>query len=253
MEEEIVNEIKKKNRNNCFKFSAIIIVVALFVGMLMLGERILDLSDEKMHLITGYESVIENMKTELQSCFKIIAENKIKLEAIKNNNDLLKKNMFLYAEEKNQNDNNLLQDDMLRYIDNTFQFIPRTVVVNIVNEILSESKKHGISPELIMAIIEVESSFNPMAISKANARGLMQVMPVWAKKFKLNKVSDLHDIDIGIECGVKVLKIHINEEGGDLTKGLYKYVGRSDTYAEKVYKAIGKFVAYRSIMLNKKS
>lgn len=140
----------------------------------------------------------------------------------------------------------ILERDIFIYIDKKFQIIPKTAAVDIANQIVVQSRRHGVAPELVVGIIQVESAFNASAISKANARGLMQVMPEWAPKFGLEKVSDLHDIDTGIESGIKVLKIHVEEEKGNLTKGLYKYVGGSDAYAGKVYKAIGTFVAYRS-------
>ncbi len=91
-------------------------------------------------------------------------------------------------------------------------------------------------------------NFNPSAISKVNARGLMQVMPEWAKKFDLKKVTDLHDINTGIDSGIKVLKIHIQEQKGSIKKGLYYYVGKDKRYSGKVYEAMGRFVAFRSII-----
>ena len=71
-------------------------------------------------------------------------------------------------------------------------------------------------------------------------------MPEWVPKFGLKRVSDLHDIDTGIESGIKVLKIHIDENKGSISKGLYYYVGKDKTYAGKVYESMGKFVAFRS-------
>jgi soluble lytic murein transglycosylase-like protein len=105
----------------------------------------------------------------------------------------------------------------------------------------------------VVGIMQVESAFNPMAISNKNARGLMQVMPEWVKYFELNKVCDLHDIEIGILTGIKVLKIHIEEEGGDVSEGLYKYVNKDRNYVNKVYSAVGKFVMFRGLTADKKT
>jgi len=140
----------------------------------------------------------------------------------------------------------ILTRDIFIYIDKKFQLVPKTTSEEIAKQIVAKSRELEVSPELVVGIMEVESAFNASAVSSANARGLMQVMPEWAPKFGLKKVSDLHDIDTGIECGIKVLKIHVEEEKGNLTKGLFKYVGGSDAYAGKVYTAMGKFVAYRS-------
>jgi len=121
----------------------------------------------------------------------------------------------------------------------------------IALQIATISQKENVSPELVVGITQVESSFNPMAISSKNARGLMQVMPMWVKHFKLNKVCDLHNVDVGISIGIKVLKVHIEEEGGDISKGLYKYVNKDRSYVKKVYTAMGKFVIFRTIVDNK--
>lgn len=170
---------------------------------------------------------LEKSKAEITNCHNELDSLKKRIEGIKNADDLLKRDIFLYVDKK-------------------FQIIPRTVALDIAEQVLTMSKKENISPELVVGIIQVESGFNPMAISKKNARGLMQVMPEWAPKFNLKKVSDLHDIDTNIQCGTKVLKIHIEEGKGSISKGLYYYVGKSDSYAAKVYEAMGKFVAFRS-------
>jgi len=215
-------------------------VIALFVTIglcILLGYNLSELI--KDHDVIKVEAdsnkslldarIIENqsLNKEILACHDELAKLKDRMEGIKNADDLLKRDIFLY-------------------IDKKFQIIPRTVALDIAEQVLSKSKEHDVSPELIIGIIQVESAFNPMAISKANARGLMQVMPEWAPKFGLKKVSDLHDIDTGIDSGIKVLKIHIDEGKGNITKGLYYYVGKSDSYAGKVYEAMGKFVAFRS-------
>jgi hypothetical protein len=175
---------------------------------------------------------ISEQNKELESNLKRVAEvadsYKSRLEGIKDKDDLLKRDIFVY-------------------IDTKYVEIPKTVAHDIADNIIRLSKKYDISPELIVGIIQVESSFNPMAVSSKKARGLMQVMPEWVKKIDgVNKITDLHDIDININTGIQVLLIHIDEAGGSLSKGLYHYVGKSSAYVDKVYKAIGQFVAFRS-------
>lgn len=58
-------------------------------------------------------------------------------------------------------------------------------------------------PDLILAIIKVESNFNPKAKSKAGATGLMQVMPQW--KRQLGIVGDLNDPATSVKYGLQIL------------------------------------------------
>ncbi len=48
-------------------------------------------------------------------------------------------------------------------------------------EVVSEAKAHGLSPYLLLSLIRQESAFNPRAVSRAGARGLMQLMPATAR------------------------------------------------------------------------
>jgi len=183
-----------------------------------------------------YKHILTNQKSEKNLISDLQTTNKNLFDRI----ELLK------TQPPDTSQDAVLERDIFIYIDKRYQLIPKTTSLDIAKQIVIKSRELEISPELVVGIIEVESAFNPSAVSSANARGLMQVMPEWASKFGLEKVSDLHDIDTGIECGIKVLKIHIEEEKGNVTKGLFRYVGGSDAYAGKVYTAIGKFVTYRS-------
>lgn len=145
---------------------------------------------------------------------------------------------------KDQDD--LLRRDIYLYIDKKYKLVPNTLAKDIAFNVVKFAKELDVSPELVVGIIEVESGFNPMAISSKKARGLMQLMPEWAKKFNLEDPTDFHDVDTNIKCGIQVLKIHIKDDGnGNVTKGLYHYVGKSSAYSDKVYMAMGKFVSFR--------
>ncbi len=149
---------------------------------------------------------------------------------------------------KNQDD--LLKRDIEIYIKTTFPKVPKIVAKTTAYYIVDLSKDYNVSPELVLGIIKVESSFNPMAIGPKTkygfARGLMQVMPAWCKKFNIPSKHDLHDIDVGIEVGIKVFLIHVKEGKGDISTGLYYYVNKDKAYVKNVYAAMGKFVAFRS-------
>lgn len=141
-----------------------------------------------------------------------------------------------------------LVDDIKTYIDLKYSTIPNVVINDIATNIVNLSHLERVSPNLVIAIIEIESGFNPMAISKVKARGLMQVMPEWVKKIEgLNSTSDLFNIDCGIRSGIRVLKIHLDENNGNIEKALYDYSGKSRTYVMKIFAAMGKFIAYQNL------
>jgi len=120
----------------------------------------------------------------------------------------------------------------------------------IAETIVKLSKEENVSPELVVGIIEIESQFNPMARNeKSKAIGLMQIMPDWYKKLGLSSVYKLYDIPTNIKSGIRILKIHIKEDAkGDISKGLYFYVGKDSTYSGRVFQAAGKFVVFRTTL-----
>ncbi len=84
----------------------------------------------------------------------------------------------------------------------------------------SAAKAHQIAPELIRAVIGQESGFQPCAISRKGALGLMQLLPGTAEQFG---VTDVFDPKQNIDSGAKYLKQLLDRYGGDLAKALSAY------------------------------
>ena len=87
----------------------------------------------------------------------------------------------------------------------------------LINE---ASIKHGISFPLLKAIIKVESNFNPVAVSKAGAIGLMQIMPSNFKALKIENPFDPEENIMGGTCYFKKLIMRYN---GNLTLAVAAY------------------------------
>lgn len=80
--------------------------------------------------------------------------------------------------------------------------------------------ENSVDPKLVKSVMLVESGFNPAAISRKGARGLMQLMPQTAAE---HGVSDVHDPRQNISAGTRHLSRLLSYYGGDLVKALAAY------------------------------
>ena len=83
--------------------------------------------------------------------------------------------------------------------------------------------KHGIDPELVHAVVQAESNYQPSAQSHVGARGLMQVMPSTARDLGVKSARMLFDPQENLEAGVKYLKFLLERFDGDLTNAIAAY------------------------------
>lgn len=84
--------------------------------------------------------------------------------------------------------------------------------------------EYSVSPELVLAVIETESGFNPSAVSKTGDYGLMQINKgnhKWLSE-KLD-VSDFLDAAQNMKCGIYMLAFSLNSAEGDYAKALMVY------------------------------
>lgn len=98
-----------------------------------------------------------------------------------------------------------------------------------------EARRAELPPELVLAVIDVESNFDRWAISSAGARGLMQVMPFWLKE--IGRPNDnLFHIRTNLRMGCTILKHYLDKERGNLIRALGRYNGSlgSFRYPNKV-------------------
>ena len=113
--------------------------------------------------------------------------------------------------------------------------------LRLLREIHYEASRANLYPELVLAVIEVESNFNQFAISHAGALGLMQVMPFWLKE--IGRPNDnLFNLKTNLRMGCTILRYYLDMEKGDLTQALARYNGSkgSSRYSNKVFAALNK-------------
>jgi len=97
---------------------------------------------------------------------------------------------------------------------------PRMTMADIHAHIRQVALRHGISPLLVAAIIEAESEFNPRAVSRKGARGLMQLMPATASSLSVHDSFDPHE---NIDGGVRHLRRLLDRFHGNVPLAVAAY------------------------------
>jgi soluble lytic murein transglycosylase-like protein len=95
---------------------------------------------------------------------------------------------------------------------------PRPEAYNSLIEEAAET--HGLDAAILRAVIEIESAFDPLAVSPAGAQGLMQLMPALAEELG---VTDAFDARQNIMAGARYLAYLLHHHGGDLSLALASY------------------------------
>ncbi len=96
--------------------------------------------------------------------------------------------------------------------------------INILKLVHLEAMRADLAPELVLAVIDVESNFDKYAISVAGARGLMQIMPFWLDEIGRPDDNLIH-IGTNLRLGCTILKYYLQMEDGDLKRALGRYNG----------------------------
>jgi soluble lytic murein transglycosylase-like protein len=96
--------------------------------------------------------------------------------------------------------------------------------MNFLKTVHYEATRAGLDPQLVLGLIEVESSFNKYAVSNSGARGYMQVMPFWVKEIG-TKGQNLFHLRVNLRYGCAILRHYLDMENGNLFRALGRYNG----------------------------
>lgn len=107
--------------------------------------------------------------------------------------------------------------------------------LNLLRRIHRAATRADLSPEVVLAVIQIESRFDPYALSYAGAQGLMQVMPFWKNEIG-HPEDNLIDVETNLRYGCTILKFYLDKEEGHLSYALARYNGSygKSWYPEKV-------------------
>src|SRR5688572_17885740 len=99
--------------------------------------------------------------------------------------------------------------------------LPTAELIHRFSSIIeATSRSHGVDAALVHAVITAESGYNPAAVSRAGARGLMQLMPDTAKRFGVRNIMDPTE---NIQGGVKYLRELLTLFNGNMELAVAAY------------------------------
>ncbi len=94
----------------------------------------------------------------------------------------------------------------------------------ILHHVHCEARRVDIPPELVLAVMDVESRFDRYAVSSAGAVGLMQVMPFWPRELGMTN-DQLVRIGDNVRMGTTILGYYLRKERGNYQRALQRYNG----------------------------
>jgi soluble lytic murein transglycosylase-like protein len=105
----------------------------------------------------------------------------------------------------------------------------------ILHHVHCEARRVDVPPELVLAVMDVESRFDRYAVSSAGAVGLMQVMPFWPGELGMSN-EQLIRIPDNVRMGTTILGYYLRKERGNYQRALQRYNGSlgRPTYSDLV-------------------
>jgi soluble lytic murein transglycosylase-like protein len=99
--------------------------------------------------------------------------------------------------------------------------------IEILRTVYCETHRRDVPalpPGLVMAVLDVESRFDPWAVSNAGAVGLMQVMPFWPEQLGMRRYELTH-VAANVRMGCAILRYYLEQERRDVRRALERYNG----------------------------
>lgn len=100
----------------------------------------------------------------------------------------------------------------------------RRARLELLRTVQYEATRARLDPQLVLGVIEVESAFRKYAVSRAGARGYMQVMPFWVKLIG-QPGHNLFHLRTNLAYGCAILRHYLDLENGDYWRALGRYNG----------------------------
>ncbi len=121
-----------------------------------------------------------------------------------------------------QNKNDMKRIELLKFKEKVVK--KKYPLFSKISEVVyKKSLKYDVNPDLVLALIEIESSFKPFAVSSQGAYGLMQInYKVWKNELHIDSAK-IFNIDYNVDLGVRILKMYLSEARGDIMRALHLY------------------------------
>lgn len=198
--QNLLESSKNSNQNNNTELSSVVDSVN---GQVLNSEDLVTASAESLNDILSTKSKVARMGQKYAA-----GQNLEDIPMILNNN------YVNFARNSNSIAHNRSDVDMQK----------------IYNAVDAASKKYGVDSNLILAIINQESNFDPYATSGVGAAGLMQIMP---QNFSHLGITDEFDVTQNVNGGTKLLKEYLNQFGGNIEMALMAYNGGPGTMQKR--------------------
>jgi soluble lytic murein transglycosylase-like protein len=118
--------------------------------------------------------------------------------------------------------------------------------IRLLKNVYREAEAEGLDPQLVLAVIDIESNFDRYAESRAGAQGLMQVMPFWKDVYG-RPHDDLYNPLTSLRYGCRILRHYLDrhENQADALAAYNGSLGRS-TYPDKIFRRLNSRWQYQN-------